>query len=158
MYLMETGLVPILGGPVLARTRLARVWSFGVMGYDYNPGKLSLDGRGRLVHRYDCARGMFFHRRRTRHLYDLAQAAGGILLAPPAVIARNVPVTIHPLGGAVMADSPERGVTDAFGEMFGHKGLYIADASLFPTPTGAAPSMTIAAVAELVIENLIKKC
>ena len=57
-----------------------------------------------------------------------------------------------------MADSPDRGVTDPFGEVFGHKGLYIADASLFPTPTGAAPSMTIAAVAEFVIENLIKKC
>ena len=158
MYLMETGLVPIVGGPVLARTRLARVWSFGVMGYDDNPGTLNLDGRGRLVHRYDGARGAFFHRRRARRLHDLAQASGGMLLAPPAVIARHVPVTIHPLGGAVMADSPDCGVTDAFGEVFGHKGLYIADASLFPTPTGAAPSMTIAAVAEFVIENLIKKC
>ncbi len=51
--------------------------------------------------------------------------------------------------------SPEHGVADRFGEVHGYPGLYIADASLFPTPTGNAPSMTIAAVAEYVIERVL---
>lgn len=56
-----------------------------------------------------------------------------------------------------MAESPTSGVANPFGEVFGHPGLYIADASLFPTPTGVAPSMTIAAVAEWVIEHLLEE-
>ena len=59
------------------------------------------------------------------------------------------------LGGAALADNPGMGVTNRFGEVFGHPGLYIADGSLLPTPTGVAPSMTIAALAEHVAASLI---
>jgi cholesterol oxidase len=47
-------------------------------------------------------------------------------------------------------------VTDPYGEVFGHPGLYVADGSLMPTPLGAAPSMTIAALAEVVVEHLLR--
>ncbi|MFH1417317.1 MAG: GMC oxidoreductase, partial [Planctomycetota bacterium] len=47
-------------------------------------------------------------------------------------------------------------VTDPFGEVYGYPGLYVADGSLLPTPTGVPPSMTIAALAEYVAENLVK--
>ena len=54
-----------------------------------------------------------------------------------------------------MADSPAAGVTDSWGEVFGCPGLFIADGSIIPAPTGVPPSMTIAAVAERKMEHLL---
>ena len=71
---------------------------------------------------------------------------------------RQFAVTIHPLGGAGLADSPERGVTNPFGEVFGYRGLYVADGALLPTPTGVPPSMTIAALADRAASHLVDSC
>ncbi len=57
-------------------------------------------------------------------------------------------VTVHPVGGASIASSPEAGVVDHTGEVFGHRGLYVADGSLYPEAPGVPPSMGIAALAE----------
>jgi len=56
--------------------------------------------------------------------------------------------TVHPLGGCSMGRSAEDGFTDHRGEVFGHRGLFVADGSLYPRSPGIAPSMTIAALAE----------
>jgi choline dehydrogenase-like flavoprotein len=55
--------------------------------------------------------------------------------------------SIHLMGTARMSTDPRRGVTDSFGQVHGHRGLFIADASLFPTPTGLNPMETIVALA-----------
>ncbi|MBI5764004.1 MAG: GMC family oxidoreductase [Planctomycetes bacterium] len=143
LFLMETG--AFLGG---------RVWSIAVMGFDDSPGRLSLDERGRLQH-HSAGPSPAFHAARMRRLREFAAAAGGALIAPPAFATRTKPATVHPLGGARMADRAELGVVDANGEMFGYPGLYVADGSILPTPTGVAPSMTIAALAEHVSEHLV---
>jgi cholesterol oxidase len=60
-------------------------------------------------------------------------------------------ITVHPLGGCPMADSPADGVVDSFGAVhnYGDKyGLFVLDGSIFPTASGVNPSMTIAALAE----------
>ena len=171
LYVMETGLVPFDFGSFAGllnpaswvgglRVKPAKrcTWSFGTMGYDYNPGQLVLGRRGALAHRHNAARGAAFRARTMAVLRELAAAAGGKLVVPPAILARRWPITVHPLGGATMADSPENGVTNPFGEVFGYDGLYIADGSIVPTPTGVPPSMTIAALAERVIEHLIRQC
>ena len=54
----------------------------------------------------------------------------------------------HPLGGCRMADSPDLGVTDHRGAVFGYEGLYCIDSSIIPTSLGVNPSLTIAAVSE----------
>jgi choline dehydrogenase-like flavoprotein len=54
----------------------------------------------------------------------------------------------HPLGGCRMADSPDLGVTDHAGRVFGYEGLYCVDSSIVPTSLGVNPSLTIAALAE----------
>ena len=54
----------------------------------------------------------------------------------------------HPLGGCRMAESPELGVTDHSGAVWGYEGLYCIDSSIIPTSLGVNPSLTIAAVAE----------
>jgi len=142
LYLMETG--------VLLR---GFAWSFGIMGFDDSPGRITLDAHRRLVHAGRPLGGSLFHSARLARLRELADAAGARLLIPPDFVNRRMPVTVHPLGGAAIADSPDRGVCDPFGEVFGYPGLYIADGSLLPTPTGVAPSMTIAALAEHVAEH-----
>lgn len=168
MYLMETGLVPFDFGGFSGLLNPARwfgglrlspaarcTWSFGVMGYADSPGCLVL-GRGeRLMHQYNTAAGAYaFLDRSFVKLRELAAAAGAKLIAPPGIIARRLPITVHPLGGAAMADSPEGGVADSRGEVFGYPGLFIADGSLIPAPTGVPPSMTIAALAERIAEGL----
>jgi len=50
------------------------------------------------------------------------------------------------MGSARMALDPERGATDAFGRVFDVTGLYVADASLLPSPIGVNPQETIAAL------------
>ena len=59
-------------------------------------------------------------------------------------------ITVHPLGGAAMATSPDAGVVDDFGRVFGYEKehLLVMDGSVMPGPVGPNPSLTIAALAE----------
>ena len=63
--------------------------------------------------------------------------------------------TVHPLGGAVIADNPLQGVINHLGEVHQIPGLYIADASVFPAALGAPPSLSIAAWASHVADHII---
>ncbi len=63
----------------------------------------------------------------------------------------------HPLGGCRMADSPDFGVTDDGGAVFGYEGLYCLDSSIIPTSLGVNPSLTIAAVCERAAERLVRR-
>ena len=61
------------------------------------------------------------------------------------------------MGGCRMSDNPAAGVVDHRGEVYGHPGLYVADASIFAGPTVCAPSLTIAAfawrISDLILEE-----
>lgn len=80
-------------------------------------------------------------------------------------------VTVHPLGGCRMADTPECGVVNHLGQVFDgrdggladawgqpavHPGLYVADGSVIPTPLGVNPYLTICAVTERIAAHLIR--
>ncbi|QIL83398.1 GMC family oxidoreductase [Diaphorobacter sp. HDW4A] len=61
--------------------------------------------------------------------------------------------TAHPLGGAVLGK-----VTDAYGRVKGHAGLYVMDGAMIPGSTGTVnPSLTITALAERNIQNIVQK-
>lgn len=69
-------------------------------------------------------------------------------------------VTVHPLGGACMADSAEHGVVNADGQVFKqssgsdvHHGLYVCDGAIVPTALGTNPALTIAALAERIADR-----
>jgi choline dehydrogenase-like flavoprotein len=53
----------------------------------------------------------------------------------------------HPMGTARISADPRRGVCAPDGSVNGMRGLYVADASLFPTAPGVNPMMTIVAFA-----------
>jgi cholesterol oxidase len=78
----------------------------------------------------------------------VATKMGGFPLNAINEVLLNVPITAHILGGARMAESPDRGVVDHACRVFGHPGLWIIDGSVIPVNLGANPSLTIAAVAE----------
>jgi cholesterol oxidase len=67
-------------------------------------------------------------------------------------------VTVHSLGGCKIANSERDGVCsaklDTFGQVFGYRGLYVADGALVPTAVGANPVATIAALSERVAEGI----
>ena len=51
------------------------------------------------------------------------------------------------MGGACMGASPSSSVVDADAQCWEVQGLYVADASAFPTCSGANPMITIEALA-----------
>jgi cholesterol oxidase len=67
-------------------------------------------------------------------------------------------ITVHSLGGCIMADAPQLGVVSAapgsLGQVFGYSGLYVADGAIVPTAIGANPTATIAALSEMVAERI----
>jgi len=64
--------------------------------------------------------------------------------------------TAHILGGATMGSSPEEGVCDPQGRVFGYDDLYVADGSLVPANLGVNPALTITALAEHVMSRILE--
>ena len=64
--------------------------------------------------------------------------------------------TAHPMGGCRISDDTTAGVVDGAGQVHGHPGLYIADASVFPQPVGVPPSLSIAAWASHVANRMLR--
>ncbi|HEX5224465.1 MAG TPA: GMC family oxidoreductase [Solirubrobacteraceae bacterium] len=77
-----------------------------------------------------------------------AKRTGGIAQSALTEALFNIPSTAHILGGAVIADSPERGVVDARQRVFGYENLLVCDGSAVPANVGVNPSLTITALAE----------
>jgi len=65
-------------------------------------------------------------------------------------------ITVHPLGGVPMGRHQGEGVVDAWGEVFGHPGLYVADGSVMPGTVGPNPSLTIAALSDRFADGIIE--
>lgn len=61
----------------------------------------------------------------------------------------------HPLGTCRMGSDPATSVVDADCQVWGQEGLYIADASVFPSSLGINPALTVAANAMRVAEKLV---
>ena len=59
----------------------------------------------------------------------------------------NAPTTAHLLGGAVIADCPERGVVDRYRRAFGYLNFLITEGSTVPANVGVNPGLTITAMA-----------
>jgi choline dehydrogenase-like flavoprotein len=62
----------------------------------------------------------------------------------------------HPMGTARIAADPREGACAADGSVNGVEGLYVADASLFPTSVGVNPMMTIVAFSKQVAAGLLR--
>jgi len=126
------------------------------MGTDAADGKINLTGRGEINVDWNNAgsRQMFDEMRDA--MRKISEAAGGTFV--DSLLWRwplRKLFTAHPLGGCVMADDPQQGVVNEYGEVWGYPNLYVADAAIIPTAVVVNPSATITALAERVAFHMI---
>ncbi len=126
------------------------------MGRDVPDGVMTLNDTGdlELNWRLKSSRGYFNHLYRV--MQQMGKSLGGKTRANPMWLLKKV-ITVHALGGCVMAESRDKGVVDTDGKVFGEDGLYVADGSIVPSPVGANPSLTIAALSEIIAERLVNR-
>ncbi|MDR7275778.1 GMC oxidoreductase [Catenuloplanes atrovinosus] len=139
----------MLGGGELSETSLPLLG----MGRDVPDGRLGLR-RGRLAADWSTDTSARYFEDVQATMREIATALGGDFETNPLGAMRQV-ITVHPLGGAPMADCPERGVTDPYGEVFGLPGLYVADGAALPGPVGTNPALTIAALADRLCDRAL---
>lgn len=125
------------------------------MGLDTPDGKLYLD-RGRLQSTWTMRTSKKYFKQVENTMRGIAKQMGGRFVKSPMSALGKV-ITVHPLGGCPMGNSPEDGVVDSFGEVFNYPGLYVADGSVMPGPVGANPSLTIAAVADRTADRILSQ-
>ncbi|MGH2687688.1 MAG: GMC family oxidoreductase N-terminal domain-containing protein, partial [Actinomycetota bacterium] len=127
-----------------------------VMTHDDGEGRIVLDGdRVRVVWPGVGSQPIF--EAVSRRLHEATAALGGTYVKSPvwnSLLGHDM-VTVHPLGGCVMADDAEHGVVDHKGRVFAgrhgpavHEGLYVFDGSILPRPLGVNPLLTISALTE----------
>ncbi len=129
-----------------------------VMSHDGDAGKLALDAaHDRVRVSWPDAGTQRPYPRANRVLRRFARAMDGVFVPSPIWSKRagRRLITVHPLGGAVMADDASKGVVDHQGRVFSakvgndtHFGLWVADGSMVPLPLGTNPLFTISALAE----------
>jgi cholesterol oxidase len=116
------------------------------MGRDIPDGRMTLKDGKLDVDWVKGKSGPFFDRMRD-FSRDIAGALGAQFKSNPTWYLGRV-ITVHALGGCPMGRSPEEGVVDEWGEVFGYPGFTIADGAVMPGPVGPNPSLTIAALAD----------
>ena len=98
-------------------------------------------------------------------LAEATRALGGNYLIDPlwSTIFNHDLITVHPLGGCVMAKDAAHGVVNHKGQAFSassdttvHEGLYVCDGSTIPRSLGVGPLLTISALGERTCALLAK--
>ena len=131
-----------------ARAKAGRAFDVVAMSQDAADGVIRMD-KGRMNFSFSMS-GSPGYAATIRAFESLGSLSG----RPLKFDGRNV-FTAHPLGGCRISDDAAAGVVDGAGQVHGHPGLYIADASVFPQPVGVPPSLSIAAWASHVAEGVV---
>jgi choline dehydrogenase-like flavoprotein len=173
---LEAPVVPGIGAAHKARMAgYARLGSFGALISDESAGRVRAAGRGfprvtyqlgpadarRLARAIGLTAEVFFaagarevysgvHSRPVLRSADEARALQ--LAALPAGDFEMM--AFHPQGTARMGKDPKTAVTDSVGRVHGTPGLWVGDASLFPSSCKVNPQMTIMALATRLAEHL----
>ena len=126
------------------------------MGRDRSDGQIRLREDGQAVIEWKMDKSdLHFERVRTE-MRKIAENVGGVFVDNPLTYLKKI-IAVHPLGGCPMSDDPAQGFVNTNGEVYGYEGLYVVDGSILPTSTGPNPSLTIAAVAEYIAEQIPAK-
>lgn len=138
--------------------------TFLVMSHDNAAGEMHLE-KGRLEIRWNGVREQANYQLIDKTLKKLTAPLGGHYLSSPKDSDRveDRYVTVHPLGGCVMADNAASGVVDYRCRVFSgnsgtevHQGLYVCDGSVVPTSVGVNPLLTITALSERAVYLLAR--
>ncbi len=63
-------------------------------------------------------------------------------------------ISAHQMGTCRMGDSPQSGVVDLTGRVFGLENVFVADASVFPSASGVNPLLTVCALAHFLAQQI----
>ncbi len=155
--------------------RLGRTSIVGVLLRDRDAGRVAVSRGGRPRVHYELSDYDAGHARRGLiGAAEVLAAAGAeevfTLHTPPARVRPGTPgwrarlmaeadgrgyrgarmsyISFHQMGSASMGGDPSRSVVGETGELHDVRGLYVADASAFPTSSGVNPMITIMAIAD----------
>jgi len=155
--------------------RLAHTGLVGLLLRDRDPGRVAVTRNGRPRVHYDLSRYDAAHMRQAmRGAAQLLAAAGATevvsLHSPPVRVrpgggrwlddfsdacdrigyrhCRMSYISFHQMATAAMGADPRRSAAGETGETHELRGLYVADASAFPTSSGVNPMITIMAIAD----------
>lgn len=119
------------------------------MGRDRSDGEIILRNDNRPVIKWDIEKSQLHYDRLRREMKKIAAELEGEFADNPLTYLDKI-VAVHPLGGCPMGETESEGVVNDHGEVFNHPGLFVVDGSIIPTSTGPNPSLTIAAMAEMI--------
>jgi choline dehydrogenase-like flavoprotein len=151
-----------------------QIGSIGVHLHDRSSGRVGVGGDGSLRLSYrlsdEEARTLQFGIARAAEVHFAAGATevypnvGSCTVIPRGGVAEFEAMRLkpddlrleafHPMSSARMSADPAAGVADPSGAVRGADGLYIADASLFPSSVGVNPMMTVIALASRVAQGV----
>lgn len=146
------------------RGAMAHTQTFLVMAHDDGAGRLVLSNDKVRIHWPEVGDQSLFTKI-NRKLEEATRGIGGTYVPNPVwnpILGHDL-VTVHPLGGCVMAEDGAHGVVNHLGQVFVgsnddevHPGLYVMDGAIIPRPLGVNPLLTISALAERNIEQIAR--
>ena len=144
----------IVEGPYRGATN--KLQTYLIMSHDNGDGEMKLENDNLRIHWPDVGLQPNFEIG-NKNLYRATKALGGDYVKNPiwTKLLRHSLVTVHPLGGCVMADSAQQGVVNHKGQVFSgtegnetYDGLYVSDGSVIPTSLAVNPLLTISSITE----------
>jgi cholesterol oxidase len=135
------------------------------MAHDNAAGRLYLDDDRLRISWPDLSTQPIFPKIASE-LKEATKALGGIYVKNPVsnqFMGQDL-ITVHPLGGCVMADHAGAGVVNHMGQVFSgssgaevYENLYVNDGAVIPRSVGINPLLTISAIAERCCQLLADK-
>ncbi len=141
-------------GPYRGATKNTQTYL--VMAHDDGEGRMVLE-KDRLRIRWPGVGAQPLFKTSSSKLHAATGALGGKYVRNPgwSKLTDHNLMTVHPLGGCVMAETAEEGVVNHKGQVFSsgagdevHTSFYVCDGSIVPRPLGVNPLLTISALAE----------
>lgn len=123
------------------------------MGRDRSDGEITLREDNQAIIKWKLEKSELHYSRLRKEMKTIAKKVGGIFMDNPLTHLDKV-IAVHPLGGCPMGNNEKEGFVNPQGKVFGHEGLYVVDGSIIPTSIGPNPSLTIAALAEHIAEQI----
>ncbi len=122
------------------------------MGRDRSDGEIKLRADGQPIIEWKIKGSELHYDRVRKEMQNLAEKLQGTFVDNPLTHLHKI-IAVHPLGGCPMADSSKDGAVGTDGQSFDYPGLYVVDGSIIPTSLGPNPSLTIAALAEMIADR-----
>jgi len=141
-----------------------RTQTYLVMTHDDTNGRMVLDEHDQVRINWPGVGDQPIFKQAGRRLSEATRALGGTYVPNPlwSDLATHPLMSVHPLGGCVMAEDAEHGVVNHKGQVFAgqagrtvHDSLYVCDGAVVPRSLGVNPLLTISALAERCVALLI---